>query len=194
MEGRSSADTFLEKNREIVCHASAMADQKASIILGSEFIILTIIITGIWVPQYDPTSGDVSIQTTSAELIPIWSLTLFFSILVSVAFSLIVLMPSLGPKRRKKPIKRGSLLFFSSIAEMNKDDYINDMKEVLKDDELIYETILGDIYNESRVLRYKKYHYLKLSYLTLMVGIILTMIVFSVEHFKIVDLLPKLPH
>ncbi|MEM1294236.1 MAG: Pycsar system effector family protein [Verrucomicrobiota bacterium] len=106
---------------------------------------------------------------------------------------MIVLMPSLGPKRRKKPIKRGSLLFFSSIAEMNKDDYINDMKKVLEDDELIYETILGDIYNESRVLRYKKYHYLKLSYLTLMVGIILTMIVFSVEHFKIHELLPNLP-
>tara|TARA_R110002096_G_scaffold173997_4_gene349589 strand:+ start:27679 stop:28260 length:582 start_codon:yes stop_codon:yes gene_type:complete len=192
MDGRSSADTFLEKNREIVCHASAMADQKASIILGSEFIILTIIITGIWVPQYDAATGTVSLQT-GAEQIPIWSLTLFFSILVSVAFSLIVLMPKLGPNRRKRVVKRGSLLFFSSIAEMNKDDYINEMKKVLADDELIYETILGDIYNESRVLRYKKYHYLKLSYLTLMVGIILTMIVFSVEHFNIIDLLPKLP-
>ena len=62
-----------------LCRASMMADQKASIILGSEFIILTLIVTGIWNPLDEPDGATF--------YPPLWSLAIFVSVLVSIVFS-----------------------------------------------------------------------------------------------------------
>ena len=173
MEGRSSIDMLLSKNRDMLCRASMMADQKASIILGSEFIILTLIITGIWTP------GD-SLKETFYP--PLWSLAIFVSVLVSIVFSLFVLVPSLGQKSSKTK-KKGGLLFFASIAEYEHLEYLERMREMIASDQLIYDAIISDLYFEARVLQHKKYRFLKMSYLTLIVGIVCALLFFGLEQF-----------
>jgi hypothetical protein len=175
MTGRSSIDLFLTKNRDMLSRASIMADQKASIILGSEFIILTLIITGIWNP----------LDNEKITAPPLWSVALVISILVSVTFALFVLLPSMG-LRKKKPTAP-NLLFFSSIAEMDRDDYVEQMKVILKDDEKIYEAILKDLHSESIVLKHKKFRYLKVSYLTLILGMPVAIFMFLLERHTEID-------
>lgn len=172
MEGRSSIDMLLSKNRDVLNRASMMADQKASIILGSEFIILSLIVTGIW--------SRTNEQGHSFP--PFWSVAIFVSILLSVVFSLIVLFPSVGKKlpEDQKP-SQGSLLFFGAIGQMEHQEYRNEMKKMLENDEAIYDAILSDLYFEAKVLRQKKYRYLRYSYIALIGGVFLSLLVFLVE-------------
>ena len=178
MEGRSSIDLLLSKNRDMLCRASMMADQKASIILGSEFIILTLIVTGIWSPLEQP--GETVYP-------PLWSIAIFASVLISIVFSLVVLVPSLGQKKSKENKGKGGLLFFASIAEYEHKDYVAKMKEMIADDELIYEEIINDLYFEARVLHHKKYRCLKFSYLTLIIGITTALFFFGLEQLDLLS-------
>lgn len=177
MEGRSSIDMLLSKNRDMLCRASMMADQKASIILGSEFIILTLIVTGIWSPQDAPKESFYP---------PLWSVAIFVSVLVSIVFSLVVLVPSLGQKSTTNKGK-GGLLFFASIAEYEHQDYLEKMRKLIASDELIYDAIISDLYFEARVLQHKKYRCLKLSYLTLITGIVCALLFFGLEQFDLLS-------
>ena len=174
MTGKSSIDMLLSKNRDILNRASIMADQKASIILGSEFIILSLIGTGIWR------------SSTAGTLPPIWSIVIFVAILSSVTFSLIVLLPSIGTKK-KKPTSESNdltgLLFFGTIADMEHDQYQERMKKLISSDEEIYKAIISDLYFEAKVLRNKKYKFLKLSYLALIFGVGLSLICFLIDTF-----------
>ena len=59
---------------------------------------------------------------------------------------------------------------------MPSEDYIARMRGVLADDDKIYDAILEDIHQASRLLLNRKYRLLKLSYLALVVGMIATLI------------------
>lgn len=172
MDGRSSIDMLLSKNRDVLNRASMMADQKASIILGSEFIILSLIVTGIWSRSSE----------AGANFPPLWSISIFVSILLSVIFSLIVLIPSFGKKSPKgqKPAT-SSLLFFGSIGQMEHQEYKDEMKELLQSDESIYDAIISDLYFEAKVLRQKKYRFLRYSYIALIGGVFLSIVIFLAE-------------
>ena len=178
MEGRSSIDMLLSKNRDMLCRASMMADQKASIILGSEFIILTLIVTGIWNPLDEPKGTFYP---------PLWSIAIFVSVLVSIVFSLIVLVPSLTKIKSPEKKGKGGLLFFASIAEYEHGDYVEKMKEMIADDERIYEEIINDLYFEAKVLHHKKYRCLKYSYLTLIIGITTALFFFGLEQCDLIS-------
>ena len=65
---------------------------------------------------------------------------------------------------------------FGAIASMEPDDYVARMREVLADDDKIYDAIMEDIHQASQVLLGRKYRLLKLSYLALILGMIATLI------------------
>lgn len=171
MEGRSSIDMLLAKNRDVLNRASMMADQKASIILGSEFIILSLIVTGIW-------------KSSKFESFPpVWSIVIFSAILLSILFSLFVLLPSIGKTQMGEydPDDLSGLLFFGKIADMEHDQYQDKMEKLLSDDKAIYRAIISDLYFEAKVLRHKKYKFLKYSYMCLIFGVVLALVSFLIE-------------
>lgn len=152
--GTSSADYVLRTAQQNLVQMSALADQKASVVLASAFVAATIVF------------GDVA---GSAELD-----ALRISMLVTAVLSGILAAVALAPRFGIRPTKRQPL-FFGSIAQMDRDEYREVMSEMLSNDRLIYETIVDDLHAASRVLVTSKYRPLQYSYLVLVVGMTATL-------------------
>jgi len=144
-----------------------MADQKANIILGAFLIFITV--TQSVLEKYNMYNA------------PIWTLSAFFTL--SAIFALLVIAPrfrSINPKSARP----SNLLFFGSFSKLGQDEYIQTMKDNLQNNEQARALILKDIYQIGMVLD-KKYSNLRLSYISLGLGIITSTIVFAVLHLKI---------
>ena len=55
------------------------------------------------------------------------------------------------------------------------------MRTVLEDDGRVYETILRDIYQIDKVLKHKKYRYLRKSYRVFLGGLVLAVLLFLIQ-------------
>ncbi len=163
VKGRNTVDFMLKTNRQLMHQQSSMADQKSSIILGAQTIVLTILFG----------------QFQGVE-IRLWLIVLGFFTLISAVASLLALMPSIKKKKPTVP-RPPNLLFFGSIAWLDEDDYVHRMIEFLNDDSQIYEAIVRDLYQESLVLTHKKYRYLRYSYLFFVSGLIVSFFVATLE-------------
>jgi hypothetical protein len=143
-----------------------IADQKANIVLGAFFIFITVTQTMLKNHiQYD---------------ISIWILSVFFT--VSAVFALLVITPRF---RNPNPVYGlpSNLLFFGSFATMAQDEYVSALKAALQDNEQARTLIMRDIYQIGKVLD-KKYVNLRLSYLSLGAGIIISAISLSSQHLS----------
>lgn len=144
-----------------------MADQKANIILGAFLIFITV--TQSVLEKYNMYNA------------PIWTLSAFFTL--SAIFALLVIAPrfrSINPKSARP----SNLLFFGSFSILSQDEYIQTMKDNLQNNEQARTLIMKDIYQIGIVLD-KKYTNLRLSYISLGLGIITSSIVFAALHLKI---------
>ena len=77
-----------------------------------------------------------------------------------------------------------NLLFFGSFATMAQQEHVNALKGPLHDNEQARTLIIRDIYQIGKVLD-KKYVNLRLSYLSLGAGIIISAISFSIQHLGV---------
>lgn len=155
-DGRASVDYVLRTAQQNLLQLSAMADQKASVVLGSAFVMASLVF------------GDVA---GSGELDAVRAGVLFTA-LFSGVFAAIALTPRLvGNPEHKQP------LFFGSIARMEVDEYRKVMRELLADDQQIYDAIVNDLHAASRVLLHSKFRPLQVSYLVLVVGMTITMVI-----------------
>ena len=64
---------------------------------------------------------------------------------------------------------------------MNYDDYLKAVKEMMKDDEHLYSTLLKNQYELGKILA-KKFRLVKLAYNIFMIGIIITVAVFLLNY------------
>jgi hypothetical protein len=74
---------------------------------------------------------------------------------------------------------RSSILFFRSIATFSQKDYIARMKDLLENEDEIFEQMTIDLYNQGIVLK-RKYDLLRNAYTVLMVGFVASVITFLV--------------
>jgi len=141
-----------------------IADQKANIVLGAFFIFITV--TQTMLKNHD--HYDISI----------WILSVFFTL--SAIFALLVITPRF---RNPKPSSGlpTNLLFFGSFATLGQDEFVSTLKGELQNNEQARTLIMRDIYQIGKVLE-KKYVNLRLSYLSLGSGIIVSAISFSIQH------------
>ena len=158
LEGRPSIDYVLRTVQQNTLQLSAMADQKASVVLGAAFVMATIVF------------GDL----TGLEDSNVETVLLAVTAVLSGVLAALAVMPRImvGGEQAERP----NLLFFGAIASMEPDDYVARMREVLADDDKIYDAIMEDIHQASQVLLGRKYRLLKLSYLALILGMIATLI------------------
>ncbi len=149
---------------------SAIADNKANIMLSINAIIISIVISSL-VPQM----GD-----TPKLIIP--TLVLLFVCLVSMFYAFLATRPKVTEgKVTTEDIKnkKGNLLFFGNFYKMPLKDYDWGVKEMIKDEDYLYGTMTRDIYYLGIVLA-KKYKYLSHCYNIFMFGLIVTVICFAV--------------
>ena len=104
---------------------SAMADHKASILMGATFVIFTIA---------------VGQSRQAAPPLPLLILGGFA--FLSAVFAVLSVLPAI-----RRP-KRGRLnvLFFGSFTQLGEDEFLDEITARLRNDDAIYRTMARDIY------------------------------------------------
>jgi hypothetical protein len=142
---------------------SAMADHKASILMGATFVIFTI---AVGKEHGSGASLPLLILGTGA----------FFSAICAI----LAVLPATGP-RKDAPL---NLLFFGSFTRLDEEDYLERLTERLKSDDTIYRTMARDIYQNGRVLARKKYRWLGYAYRIFLAGLTASFIAFVVQYLS----------
>lgn len=147
---------------------SGMADTKANIMISINSIILSILV-GILIRKFEEFPN---------LIIP--TLILVFVCLCAIVFAVLATRPNVSSgtfTRSDINQKRTNLLFFGNFHRMELDDYMWGMKEMLKDSEYLYGSLIKDIYFLGVVLG-KKYRMLRISYTIFMFGFVIAILSF----------------
>jgi predicted metal-dependent HD superfamily phosphohydrolase len=159
---------------------SAIADNKANMMISLNAIIISVIIT--YLSAKTSLLGSDAGLVTYRILIPIGILLL--TTLGSVVFAIISAQPevtsfSLKKKKDKKLDSRKiNILFFGNFTNLSLEDFQSGMFDIMRDEKALYNNMITDIYYLGVVLE-RKYNILRISYTIFMVGLVLTVLGFA---------------
>ncbi|SHF89857.1 Predicted metal-dependent phosphohydrolase, HD superfamily [Salegentibacter echinorum] len=154
---------------------SDIADTKANILLSVNAIIISLALANI-IPKLDAASN-------KHLLIPTLILVLFS--VASIILSILSTRPQVtGGEFTKEQIKNRevNLLFFGNSHKMSFEDFKWGMKEIIKDKDYVYESLMLDLHLLGKVL-HRKYKILRVTYTVFMIGIIISVIAFVVAFY-----------
>jgi hypothetical protein len=140
--------------QQINVQLSAMADQKASILMGAAFVIFTI-----------------AINQAHGTLPPL-------PLLILGASAVLAIMPAAGTK----PRGAANLLFFGTFAQLAEEEFTEAMLDVLRSDEASYRAMLRDMHQNGLVLARRKYRMLAYAYRALLAGMTASLVAFVAER------------
>ena len=152
---------------------SQMVDSKASILITINSIILSLIVS-VLIRKLEE---NPYLVIPTVLLIAVCLGTMVFSILAS--------RPNVSSgKFTREDIKnkRTNLLFFGNFHAMNVGDYEWGMKEMMKDADYLYGSLIKDIYYLGKVLG-TKYRYLRIAYSIFMYGFVLAILSFFIAFW-----------
>jgi predicted metal-dependent HD superfamily phosphohydrolase len=147
---------------------SQMADNKANILITINSIILSVV---------------VSVLVRKLEENPKLVLPTILLVAVCLAttvFAILATRPNLPSGRFTRDDirnKKTNLLFFGNFHGMDIDEYEWSMKEMMKDGDYLYGSLIKDIYYLGKVLG-TKYKYLRIAYNIFMFGFVLSILSF----------------
>lgn len=148
---------------------SAIADNKANIMISVNSILISVLITFI---SY----------RNIAETQPMILLPVIIFLVVGLA-SLVFAVLSARPKvTLDTASKKTNVAFFGSFVQLSEDGYQQAMNEVLNDSSLLYTNMVSDLYYLGKVLD-RKYRYLSISYNIFMLGLVVTVGLFLFTLF-----------
>ncbi|MBL4668975.1 MAG: HD domain-containing protein [Flavobacteriales bacterium] len=159
--------TALKNHMEL----SAIADNKANIMLSINALILSIVISSLF-SKFDK----------HPELM-IPSVFMLIVCLATIVMATLSTKPKVtAGKFSTDDVKnrKANLLFFGNFHNMDLNDYEWGMKEIMKDKEYLYSSLIRDLHSLGVVLA-KKYTYLRLCYTIFMYGMIVSVIMFGVS-------------
>jgi len=148
--------------QQIHVQLSAMADQKANMLLAATFLIFTIAI------------GQAR---ATAEPLPLLILG------VAAFFSAVLSILAVMPATHYKTGGRLNILFFGSFEKMREDEYLERVLSELKSEEGFLTIMARDLYQNGVVLARKKYRLLGYAYRTFLVGLCLSFLAFILSYF-----------
>jgi len=144
---------------------SSFADQKANIIIASNCIIFSITLARI---------------ETAVGYWGVWSL-LSTSVLCIITAVMVVAPLSLPKQRPSFDSKNFNPLFFMHFSDYTQDEYQARMKQIMGSKEEVQEAMVRDIYQIGKVLHSRKYPFLKISSAIFIGGMIISLVLFSVQ-------------
>jgi len=148
-------DQLVRQTRQHHMQLSAMADIKANILLTVSSLMLTFCIPFLAKPM---------LQWPALVMIVFCSFTALSSIMT--------LIPKLPRSRNvDKSNPMFNLLFFGSFADLDYDDYLQEMGRAANNPSLAYELMAKEIYQLGRYLAHQKFYYLRLGYQLFLVGL-----------------------
>ena len=152
---------------------SALADQKASILISTSSIILSIIF-GLLVTKID---------THPFILVPTCILTLVC--LTTMVFAILATRPNITTgtfTRDDVRQRKTNLLFFGNFHSSSLEDFDWGMREMMSDADYLYGSMIKDLYFLGKVLGVK-YRYLRIAYTIFMWGLIVSVLAFGIAIF-----------
>ena len=165
--------TMLRLTSENHLKLSDMADRKANILISVNAIIISVIL---------------GVLLRKLEEVPYLTIpTLIFLVVavVTIVLSIIATRPQIsGGTFTQQDIKdkKTNLLFFGNFHKAPFEEYSAAMKDMMRDTDYLYDSLLKDIYTLGTVLG-RKYKLLRLAYNIFMIGIITSVIAFAVAVF-----------
>lgn len=149
---------------------SGMADTKSNIMISINSIILSVIISVLF----------RKLEEFPNLLIP--TLMLVTTCLITIVFAILATRPHISSgKFTREDIKekKTNLLFFGNFYGMELTNYDWGMREMMKDADYLYGSLIKDIYFNGKVLA-RKYKLLRISYSFFMFGFVASIIGFTV--------------
>ncbi len=141
---------------------SAMADHKASILMGAAFVIFTI---------------TVSQARGGAAPLPLLILggAAFFAAICAV-------LAVLPMTKKRKPTGQPNILFFGTFSRMEEEEFIDEVTRRLETEDGFYRTMARDVYQAGCVLQNKKYRMLSYAYRIFLIGLVASCTAYVVEY------------
>lgn len=155
---------------------SNIADGKANMIISINTLVLSILITagaaGI--------SFDNMVIKNLRFTIPI--LILMLTALTTIIFAVLSAMPDVSSEEFDEEAfqqNKVSMLFFGNFLQIKKAAFVEHLRDLKRNQELLYDDLSKDLYNLGAVLQ-KKYRLLTISYRVFVSGLVLSFVVFLV--------------
>ncbi|MBT1701722.1 Pycsar system effector family protein [Chryseosolibacter indicus] len=149
---------------------SQMADNKSNILITINSIILSVVVS-VLVRK---------LEENPRLIVP--TIMLITVCLATTVFAILATRPNISSGRfTREDIKnkRTNLLFFGNFHGMKVEDYEWSMKEMMKDADYLYGSLIKDIYFLGIVLA-KKYKFLRIAYNVFMFGFVVSILSFIV--------------
>ncbi|MDC8106676.1 MULTISPECIES: Pycsar system effector family protein [Chryseobacterium] len=166
-----SVDTLFRVTLNNHTRLSDIADSKANILLSVNAIIISVCLS-VLVPKLD--------APKNAHLI-VPSFLLLISSVMTIIFAILSTKPNVTKTKFTNTDvsnRKVNLLFFGNFHQMIFDDYHNAMKDLIKDRDYIYDSMVKDLYYLGKVLD-RKYKLLSITYQIFMAGIIISVLSFA---------------
>ncbi|MDW3197335.1 MAG: DUF5706 domain-containing protein [Cytophagales bacterium] len=151
---------------------SSIADNKANIMISINTLILSIMISVLF----------RKLEEYPHMVVP--SIILTLVCLATIVIGIIATRPNISKgvfTRDNIRNKETNLLFFGNFHSMKLEDYEWAMKEMLKDADYLYSSLIRDIYFLGKVLG-TKYRMLRLAYTVFMFGFVASVIAFIIAE------------
>jgi len=166
-----SVDTLFRVTLNNHTRLSDIADSKANILLSVNAIIISVCLS-VLVPKLDtPKNAHLIIPT----------FFLLISSVLTIIFAILSTKPNVTKTNFSKQDiadRKVNLLFFGNFNQMFFDDYQNSMRDLIKDRDYIYDSMVKDLYYLGKVLD-RKYKLLSVTYKIFMAGIIISVLSFA---------------
>jgi hypothetical protein len=158
-----AVETMFRSAYRVQMDLTSLADNKANMMISINGIIISIIIAAV-APKLD---------SNPWLLMP--AAVFLCGTLVSIVYAILAARPrvSSAPITLQDLVHSdGNILFFGDFANLNKDDFLEGMRELIGDQEAVYDEMILNIYGLGSVLR-KKFALLQVAYTAFMLALIL---------------------
>lgn len=174
--GRGIETMFRNTMRTHVAFSS-MADTKANIMISVNTLVLTIIVS-VMIRKLD---------SNPHLVIPTALLTV--TSLLALIYAILVTRPKITSgtfSSEDIKNKKANLLFFGNFYNVPISDFSWGMKQMIQDQNYLYDAMITDFYYLGQVLG-KKYKQLRICYTIFMYGIIISVIAFTIAYMMYPD-------
>lgn len=168
-------ETMFRSTYRVHINLSAIADQKANMMISLNAIIMSVIITYL--------GAKTSVLGSEFARNPVLFVPVGLLLLTTLG-SLIAAIMSAQPEvtsrsldKKSLDTNRSSLLFFGNFTKLPLEDFQKGMKDIMMEKDALYTNMVTDIYYLGDVLS-RKYQMLRVSYTIFMIGLILTVLSF----------------
>ena len=152
---------------------SAIADSKANMMINIHSLIISITLTLVSAKFSIFGSG---LQQNQMIILPV--ICLLLTSLCSIIFAILSAKPKVTKaiaSIEEFKANDASILFFGNYTRISISDFEEEVRTLMKEEDLLYGNMIKDLYYLGKVLR-KKYRLLRMSYLVFMIGLIITVL------------------